>query len=95
MDERVMQFRVGVFVLFALIVTAIVLVLFGKLPNLIPGRYYTLHVRFDNAGGVSEGTPVRKSGVLIGRVSDVQLTDHDQKVLVTVTDPKRRERLPE
>ena len=47
MDERVMQFRVGVVVLFALIVTAIVLVLFGKLPSLIPGRHYTLYVRFD------------------------------------------------
>ena len=84
MDERVMQFRVGVFVLFALIVTAIVLVLFGKLPNLIPGRHYTLYVRFDSAGGVTEGTPVRKSGILVGRVSDVQFADHDEGVLVTV-----------
>ena len=32
---------------------------------------------------MTEGTPVRKSGILIGRVSDVKLTDHDQKVLVT------------
>ena len=85
MDERVMQFRVGVFVLFALIVTAIVLVLFGKLPNLIPGRHYTIYVRFNYAGGVTEGTPVRISGVLIGRVTRVQLTDHDQKVLVTAS----------
>ena len=29
MDERVMQFRVGVMVLFALIITAILLVMFG------------------------------------------------------------------
>ena len=35
MDERVMQFRVGVMVLATLIVTAILLVMFGKLPTLI------------------------------------------------------------
>ena len=36
MDERVMQFRVGVMVLATLIITAILLVMFGKLPSLIP-----------------------------------------------------------
>ena len=48
------------------------------------GRNYAVQVRFDYAGGVTKDTPVRKSGILIGRVSDVQLTDHDSKVLVTL-----------
>jgi phospholipid/cholesterol/gamma-HCH transport system substrate-binding protein len=84
MDERVMQFRVGVMFLATLIITAILLVMFGKLPNLL-GRNYTIQVRFDYAAGVTKGTPVRKSGVLIGKVSDIRLTDHDSKVLVTLT----------
>jgi phospholipid/cholesterol/gamma-HCH transport system substrate-binding protein len=84
MDERVMQFRVGVMFLATLIITAILLVMFGKLPNLL-GRSYTVQVRFDYAGGVTKGTPVRKSGILIGKVSDIQLTDRDSKVLVTLT----------
>ena len=33
---------------------------------------------------MTKDTPVRKSGILIGRVSDVRLTDHDSKVLVTL-----------
>ena len=45
--------------------------------------HLSVQVRFDYAGGVTKDTPVRKSGILIGRVSDVQLTDHDEKVLVT------------
>ena len=57
--------------------------MFGKLPTLI-GRTITVQVRFDYAGGVTKDTPVRKSGILIGRVSDVQLTDNDAKVLVTL-----------
>jgi phospholipid/cholesterol/gamma-HCH transport system substrate-binding protein len=82
MDERVMQFRVGVMFLATLIITGILLVMFGKLPTLI-GRNYVVQIRFDYAGGISKGSPVRKSGVLIGRVTDVQLTDADSKVLVT------------
>ncbi len=81
MDERVMQFRVGVMFLSTLIITAILLVLFGKLPEWA-GRY-VLYIRFDNANGVTKETPIRKSGILIGRVSNVQLTDHDTHVLIT------------
>ncbi|MEN6450978.1 MAG: MlaD family protein [Thermoguttaceae bacterium] len=88
MDERVMQFRVGVMVLATLIITAILLVLFGKLPQYL--GHYTVKVRFNYAPGVTNGTPVRISGVLIGRVKDVQLTDHDKKVLVTLEIQKNR-----
>jgi phospholipid/cholesterol/gamma-HCH transport system substrate-binding protein len=80
MDERVMQFRVGVFFLGALIAAAILLALFGKLPKYIGS--YPVQVRFENAGGITKDTPVRKSGILIGRVGDIELTDEDEKVLV-------------
>lgn len=82
MDERVMQFRVGAMVLGTLIITAILLVLFGKLPKLVGS--YPVKVTFGNAGGITKGTPVRKSGMLIGRVADVQLTQDDKSVLVTL-----------
>ena len=82
MDERVMQFRVGVMFLATFIITGILLVMFGKLPTLM-GRYYPIQIRFDYAGCVTKDTPVRKSGILIGRFKDVRLTDHDSKVLVT------------
>jgi phospholipid/cholesterol/gamma-HCH transport system substrate-binding protein len=82
MDDRVMQFRVGVVFLATLLITGILLVLFGKLPFYV-GRYYTIQIRFTYAAGVSRDTPVRKSGIRIGKVTDVQLTDADSKVLVT------------
>lgn len=82
MDERVMQFRVGVMFLATLIITGILLVMFGKLPD-YTGSKYAIRVRFDDAGGVAKDTPVRKSGILIGRVSDVELIDNDAGVMVT------------
>ena len=81
MDERVMQFRVGVMFLATLIITGILLMMFGKLPQMIGS--YPVQIRFDYASGVTKATPVRKSGILIGRVADVRLIDEDSKVLVT------------
>ncbi|MFZ5830432.1 MAG: MlaD family protein [Planctomycetota bacterium] len=88
MDERKMKFRVGVMVAATLLTTAILAVMFGELPTLI-NKDYEIHILFDQAPGVSKETPVRKSGILIGRVTDVRFaTDaqgrEDTRVLVTV-----------
>ncbi|HZZ74135.1 MAG TPA: MlaD family protein [Pirellulales bacterium] len=81
MDERVVQFRVGVMVLATAIITAILVVLFGKLPSLVRGTY-TVYVQFQDASGVAQDTPVRESGILVGRVAKTDL--NDQGVLVTL-----------
>jgi phospholipid/cholesterol/gamma-HCH transport system substrate-binding protein len=72
MDERVLSFRVGVVVVAAVLITVILIFLFGEAPWPIKPTYSVL-VRFPRAPGVSENTPVRKSGVTVGRVSDVTL----------------------
>ncbi len=82
MDERVMQFRVGAFVLGTLLFAGILLFMFGKLPKFI--GYYAVQARFDDAGGVTKGAPVRINGVAIGRVRDIRLADNDQSVLLTM-----------
>lgn len=74
MDERVIQFRVGVVVLASAIVAAILVMLVGAVPNPLQ-RKYTVYVGFPTAPGVSVDTPIRKDGVLIGRVSNVKLLD--------------------
>ena len=78
-----MQFWVGVMVLATIIVTVILVVLFGEVPNLIQGAY-TIRIEFPNAPGVTKDTPVRKSGILIGRVTDVRLKD-EGGVIVTAS----------
>ncbi len=84
MDERLMQFRVGVMVLATIIIGGILLVVMGEVPKLGFGRpTYTLEANFDRAPGVTKDTPVRKSGILIGRVTDVRFAD-DSTVIVTM-----------
>lgn len=89
MDERVIKFRVGVMVLATLIILATLVLLFGETPAWFRPTY-TLFIHFPQAPGVAQDTPVRKDGILIGRVHDVRFADedthahNDEGVVVTV-----------
>ncbi|MCH2125682.1 MAG: MlaD family protein [Pirellulaceae bacterium] len=73
MNERVIQFRIGIVVVAAVIMTAVLLMLFQSL-SLFKGRY-TVTIKFPEASGVVRETPVRKSGIRIGYVSRVELLE--------------------
>lgn len=81
MDDNVLRFRVGVVVVAAAIVSVVLIMLFGAWPTMLQ-PHYVLHIQFPEAPGITIDTPVRKSGVLIGRVSGVELLD-EGGVLVT------------
>ncbi len=87
MDERIMQFRIGVMVLGSVIITGTLVLLFGPETNFSElfqlGGKYTLQVEFDEAPGVRENTPVLKSGIVIGRVTKVELIERGRLALVT------------
>ena len=74
MDERVVKFRVGVMVIATLLLAGILVVLFSDAGSFMRGGY-TIIIHFDEAPGVTEGTPVRKSGILIGRVTKVDFAE--------------------
>ena len=67
MDDRIIHFRVGVFVVIVAtaLMTLTLVYLFGELPG---HSRKLIYVRFDDVTGVTPETPVRKNGILIGRV---------------------------
>jgi phospholipid/cholesterol/gamma-HCH transport system substrate-binding protein len=82
MDERLIQFRVGVMVLATLLFGGILVGVLGEMPKFVLGqRTYPIEMDFPRAPGVAKETPVRKSGILIGRVSDVRFNDDGTVVL--------------
>lgn len=81
MDERVVQFRVGVVVLATLIITAILVLLFSDTPAIV-GKHYTIYIDLPKAPGIAVDSPVRRSGIRIGRVRDIQFTEGGH-VLIT------------
>jgi phospholipid/cholesterol/gamma-HCH transport system substrate-binding protein len=83
MTERQLQFRVGLFVIVALVVSTVMIFHFGKLTEFWEPRYM-LAIHFDSAPGVYRSTPVRRNGVAIGQVSNLRFDDKQGGVLVLV-----------
>src|SRR3954465_6998997 len=87
MNERVMQFRIGMFVIVAGLVLTMLIVWFGESPSLLRDQVY-VKARYAEAPGVLEGVAVRKSGIRVGEVVAIafdQRPNQPDGVLVTMT----------
>lgn len=87
MNERVMQFRIGMFVIVAGLVLTMLIVWFGESPSLFRDHAFVI-VRYDEAPGVAEGIPVRKSGIRVGEVASIAFDERPGQpdgVLVTLS----------
>ncbi len=74
MNERTMQFRIGMFVIVAGLVLAMLIVWFGESPSLFRDHAF-VRVRYTEAPGVAEGISVRKSGIRIGEVLSINFDE--------------------
>jgi phospholipid/cholesterol/gamma-HCH transport system substrate-binding protein len=83
MNDQAVRFRLGIFFLSALILLAVLIMLFGGWARFFQ-RYNHYTVTFTNAAGVAPGTPVRRSGVRIGEVEAVELDNQSGLVRVPI-----------
>src|SRR5262245_56737196 len=90
MNDQAMKFRLGIFVLGACVLLAVLIVLFGDLPDFFRGQlHYT--VRFAQAPGIETGSPVRKSGIRIGEVTNYTLDPESGLVTVHIVVERRNQ----
>lgn len=85
MDERVLQLRVGIFVLLAIVILLALIYLNSEVWK----GQYTVFLKPQTAPGVKTNTPVRKNGVLIGRVRDVQTLDDAVTIALRIDNDER------
>ncbi|MBA3313027.1 MAG: MlaD family protein [Planctomycetota bacterium] len=74
MNERRLQFRVGLLAISAVVIAGWLVFRFGDLRKLWQPTYQ-VEVLFDRAPDVYAGTPVRINGMKIGSISEVRLDD--------------------
>lgn len=84
MDDRKMKWRVGLVAIATVFISVVLVAAFSDLTSIGAGTY-RMYVRFDDAPGVSEGTPVRKSGILIGRVKETEFAKDGNGVIATLS----------
>ena len=82
MNEAVLQFRVGVFVLLSFIILSVLIFIH------IEGfkSQYSVYIKPQSAPGVEKNTPIRKNGLLIGRVANVATQDDHVNVQLRIND---------
>ncbi len=71
MDENILKLRVGFFVVITMLILGILIFLNSEGLS----RQYILFIKPISAPGVTIGTPIRKNGILIGRVKSVSTED--------------------
>lgn len=84
MDERRMQRRVGWVVLFTITFLGILLVINNPAASPFGNRGYEFYIDVPSAPGVAVNTPVRKDGVLVGRVSGLEWTETGVRLKVRI-----------
>jgi phospholipid/cholesterol/gamma-HCH transport system substrate-binding protein len=65
------ELKIGIMAVAALLIAATLIVALGGEGGFFWERY-NLKVKFSNAGGVQQGSPVRVSGVTVGSVTDIE-----------------------
>ncbi len=72
MSDRRADIQVGLFSIIAVLLLAMLILIFGGFKNVLIDTY-RITARFDNAAGTTEGTPVRLLGIEVGSVKSVTL----------------------
>ncbi len=82
------EFWVGLFVLLGLIALAFLGLRVANVQGFSSEKTYTLYATFDNIGGLKVRAPIKVGGVVVGRVSDIQLDPqtYTPKVTLAVND---------
>lgn len=90
MNEGQLQFRVGLFVVVSMVLAVVVVFRLGEARWLF-SKTYRVSIAFEDAPGVFPGTPVRKNGVTIGHVRQVEFDQEDGGILVHVDVSERHQ----
>lgn len=81
MTRQILEIWVGVFVAAGIAALFMLAMKVSNLSTVSTGDTYEVTARFDNIGGLSIRSPVKASGVLVGRVSNIKY-DKDYSVAV-------------
>lgn len=92
-SRRTMELWVGLFALGGLVALATLSFKVGNLSSADVGEAYDVKARFTNIGQLKVKAPVTIGGVLIGRVTAIQMDD-SFNALVTLSISKRHNRIP-
>ncbi len=89
MQSKTVETMVGVFIAIGLAAIVVLAMKVSNMSSLGGDAGYKLRANFDNIGGLKVRSPVKMSGVLVGRVSEIIFDDETYEAVTVMTiDPK-------
>jgi len=85
MNRTVLDLWAGLFVAIGIAAMVFLAMRVGNLTGNQMGETYTLMARFDNIGGLKKRGPVKSSGVMVGRINNINLNSNLFEAEVTLT----------
>lgn len=84
MSRTILDIWVGIFVAIGIAATVFISLRVANLASSSGGDSYTVNADFDNIGGLKIRAPVKCSGVVVGRVKNIQLDMKRYVAIVTL-----------
>lgn len=94
MNTRKAEISVGLFLMLGFAALAMLALKVSNISETGNSETYVLSAKFDNIGGLKVRSPIRMGGVLIGRVSDINLDPEFLTPVVTLSIFKKYNNLP-
>jgi phospholipid/cholesterol/gamma-HCH transport system substrate-binding protein len=94
MHKTIVEIWVGLFVAAGCAALFMLALKVSNMSTVSRGDAYELIARFENIGGLNIRSPVRASGVLVGRVSGISYDDDRYQAIVTLSVEKRFANFP-
>ena len=93
-NSRLMEISVGVFVALGLASLLMLAMKVANLAELSAPSGYEVRAYFDNIGGLKVRSPVKMSGVVVGRVAAIHFDPARYKAVVTLRIEQAYDRIP-
>ena len=94
MSKRSLEIWVGLFVTAGVAALIMLAMKVSNLSSMSTGDTYQIYGQFENIGGLTIRSPVKASGVLVGRVSDIKYDDNGYHAVVTMSIEKQFNKFP-
>lgn len=91
MNRTLVDLWVGFFVALGLAAIVFLALKVANQSSFRPAPSYEVHAYFTNIGGLKMGSPVKSAGVVVGRVTDIQLDTTNYQAKVSMAVDKRYE----
>ena len=85
MDRKAIDLWVGIFMLMGIAALLWLSLRVGNLGEDRPSSTYSVEAKFTNIGGLKAKAPVKSSGVLVGRVSEIKFDNDKFQAVVMLT----------